>query len=402
MIRVANLSKSFKLYRSPADRLKEIITHRQYCTNFEALKGVSFEVNSGEVLGIVGANGAGKSTLLKLVTGILLPDNGTIHIDGKATGLLELGTGFNHDLTGLQNIFFNGTLIGMSAGEIRDALDEIIAFTELNGFITQPLRTYSSGMVMRLAFSIAIHARPKAFVIDEALSVGDAHFQQKCMNRIKEFKEQGGCIIFVSHDMNAIKVLCDKALLLDHGLVVELGDPDKVVNTYNFLLAKKSAQEEICHWETPEIGKAYGNSKIDISRVQLMNEQGVESEVLVSGERCTIAVHLNANEGVENVTIGILIRDRFGQDIFGTNTYHLRIPILLRRGEKCQVKYVLDELNLGPGKYTLTVAAHKEDTHLHDCYQWVDAAKSFEVVAGEDFIFIGLSRLKPYVRIDRA
>ena len=402
MIKVVNLSKSFKLYRSPADRLKEIITRRQYCTRFRALNDVSFEVDSGEVLGIIGANGAGKSTLLKLLTGIFLPDKGTIHIDGKAIGLLELGTGFNEELTGLQNIFFNGTLIGMSAGEIRDALDEIVAFTELNGFIAQPLRTYSSGMLMRLAFSIAIHSRPKAFVIDEALSVGDAHFQQKCMNRIKEFKKQGGSIVFVSHDMNAIKVLCHKALLLDHGLVVESGDPDRVVNTYNFLLAKKSAQEEVCHWESPEIGKPYGNSKIEISQVQLLNEKGVESEVLVAGEQCAIAVHLKANEGIDNVTIGFLLRDRFGQDIFGTNTHHLRMPILLRSGEQCRLKFIVDELNLGPGKYTLTVAAHKEDTHLDECYQWVDAVKSFEVVAGKDFIFIGLSRLKPYVRIEQA
>jgi lipopolysaccharide transport system ATP-binding protein len=402
MIRVVNLSKSFKLYRSPADRLKEIIARRQYCTRFRALNHVSFEVGSGGVLGIIGPNGAGKSTLLKLLTGILLPDNGSIHVDGKATGLLELGTGFNHDLTGLQNIFLNGTLIGMSTGEIRDALDEIITFAELNGFITQPLRTYSSGMLIRLAFSIAIHSRPKAFVVDEALSVGDAHFQQKCMNRIKQFKAQGGSIIFVSHDMNAIKVLCDKVLLLDHGLVVELGDPEKVVNTYNFLLAKKSAQEEVRHWETPEIGKPYGNSKVEISRVQMLNEKGVESEVFISGERCIVDVRLKANEGVDNVTIGFLIRDRFGQDIFGTNTHHLKMPILLQSGEQCRPEFIIDELNLGPGKYTLTVAAHKEDTHLHECYQWVDAVKSFEVVTNKDFFFVGLSRLKPYVRIQRA
>ena len=401
MIEVKGLYKTFKLYHSPAQRLKEIILRKEYHRKFHALKGVSFEVNAGETLGIIGQNGAGKSTLLKVLTGILLPDSGTIRVDGKITGLLELGTGFNSEFAGLQNIYLNGTLLGMSKGEINQKLDGIIEFAEIGDFISEPLKTYSSGMAMRLAFSVAIHADPKAFVVDEALSVGDAYFQQRCMKKIKEFRGAGGSIVFVSHDMNAVKVLCDKALRLDYGLTVEMGDPDAVVNAYNFLLAKKSAQEETCGWMPPEIGRPYGNSKIEIYRVEMINQMGVESEVFASGERCTIAIHLKANEGVDDVTIGILIRDRFGQDIFGTNTHHLRLPILLSKGEECRVKYDIDELNLGPGKYTLTAAAHKEDTHLHDCYQWIDAAKSFEVSSGKDFQFVGLSRLKPQVWIEQ-
>ena len=209
--------------------------HRKFC----ALKDLSFEVQEGESLGIVGQNGAGKSTLLKILTGVLFPDSGSIHVDGRITGLLELGTGFNSEFTGVQNIYLNGTLLGMSKEEINERFDAIIAFTELGDFIQEPIKTYSSGMIMRLAFSTAIHAEPKAFVVDEALSVGDTYFQQKCMRKIKEFKADGGSIIFVSHDMNAVKILCDKALLLDHGLKVEEGEPDKVINTYNFLLAKK-------------------------------------------------------------------------------------------------------------------------------------------------------------------
>ena len=401
MIEVKSLYKTFKLYHSPAERLKEIILRKQYHRKFHALQGVSFEVNAGETLGIIGQNGAGKSTLLKVLTGILLPDSGTIRVDGKITGLLELGTGFNSEFTGLQNIYLNGTLLGMSKGEINQKLDGIIEFAEIGDFISEPLKTYSSGMAMRLAFSVAIHADPKAFVVDEALSVGDAYFQQKCMKKIKEFRGAGGSIVFVSHDMNAVKVLCDKALLLDYGLAVEMGEPDTVVNAYNFLLAKKSAQEETCQWKPPGIGQPYGNSKIEISRVEMMNQRGVESEVFASGERCTIAIHLKAHEGVGDVTIGILIRDRFGQDIFGTNTHHLRMPILLSKGQECRVNYVIDELNIGHGKYTLTAAAHKEDTHLHDCYQWIDAVKSFEVAGSKDFQFVGLSRLKPHVRIEQ-
>ncbi|MCG7851683.1 MAG: ABC transporter ATP-binding protein, partial [Methanosarcinaceae archaeon] len=387
---------------SPADRLKEIVLHRVYHKRFEALRNICFQVKQGETLGIVGQNGAGKSTLLKILTGILLPDSGTIQLDGKITGLLELGTGFQHDFSGLQNIYFNGALLGMSKEEIEASLDDIIGFTELEQFIHEPLKTYSSGMAMRLAFSIAIHANPKAFVVDEALAVGDAYFQQKCMSKISEFKNSGGSIVFVSHDLNAVKVLCDRALLLDHGRVMEEGDPEKVINTYNFLLAKKTKGGEICLRNISEKGKDYGNLKVTVPHVKLYNAMGEESEVLVCGERITIEIGLRAHEAVDDITVGILLRDKFGQDIFGTNTYNLDTPISLGPGENCLVRYILHELNIGPGKYTLTVAAHRDATHLQECYQWTDMVRTFEVVGGHDFQFIGLSRLKTDVQVDAA
>ncbi len=227
MIRINNLCKVFRLYHAPKDRLKEIILRRRYSREFTALKGVSFEVEEGETLGIVGENGAGKSTLLKILTGVLHPSKGEVHVDGHITGLLELGTGFNPEFTGLKNIYFNGLLLGMNKEEVDQKRQRIIDFAELGDFIDDPIKTYSSGMMMRLAFSIAIHAEPKAFVVDEALSVGDAYFSHKCMKRMKEFRERGGSIVFVSHELNAVKVLCDRALLLSHGEVVERGDPEK-------------------------------------------------------------------------------------------------------------------------------------------------------------------------------
>ena len=401
MIKAENLSKTFKLYNSPADRLKEIVMRRTYCNSFRALSRITFEVKAGETLGIIGQNGAGKSTLLKLLTGILLPDTGHIEIDGKITGLLELGTGFNMEFSGLQNIYLNGTLLGMSKEEIRRKIELIIDFTELGEFVHRPLKTYSSGMVMRLAFSIAIHADPKAFVVDEALSVGDAYFQQKCMQRIKQFKEQGGSIVFVSHDMNAVKVLCDSALLLDHGVVVEYGIPDDIINIYNFLLAKKSKGEEIQiqKYNSGET-KAYGNFKVEITDVQLSNKTGINSDYFISGDPFAVSLALKSNENIDDLTVGILIRDRFGQDIFGTNTHHLNAPISLMKGEQCRVVYTIKELNLGSGKYTMTVAAHKSESHVQDCYQWIDIMKSFEVTSNNDFRFIGLSRLKPEVTVE--
>jgi len=400
MIKAENITKEFRLYHRPVDRLKEIIFRRPLHRSFYALKGISFSVEEGETLGIVGQNGAGKSTLLKILTGILLPDSGVVHVDGRITGLLELGTGFNYEFTGVQNVYLNGTLLGMTREEIDAKREAIVAFSELGDFIEEPIKTYSSGMVMRLAFSTAIHANPKAFVVDEALSVGDAYFQQKCMRKIREFKENGGSIVFVSHDMNAIKILCDKALLLDHGAAVESGDPEQVINTYNFLLAKKSKGEEIQIRDASEGGKSYGNLKVEIVDARMLNRYNEESEIFVSGEKCIVEIGLKANETIDDLTVGILIRDRFGQDIFGTNTYHLDVPIGLRAGEKCRVRYVIDEFNLGPGKYTLSPAAHRDETHVGECYQWVDLLKTFEVVTSGDFRFIGLSRLKPRLQVD--
>ncbi len=408
MIKVDNLHKTFKLYHSPADRLKEIVTGRRYCHEFSALKGVSFTVDSGETMGIVGQNGAGKSTLLKLLTGILLPDEGTVEIDGKITGLLELGTGFNAEFTGMQNIFLNGTFLGMGRQEISDRLEAIVEFTELGDFIDQPIKTYSSGMLMRLAFSVAIHADPKVFVVDEALAVGDAYFQQKCMNRIKQFKEQGGSIVFVSHDMNAVKVLCNKAMLLDHGSVVEAGEPDDVIKTYNFLLSKRTSGEEFRFLGNKPSDKGpaktlgYGDFRVEIAAMKLLDRYGHESEFFAAGDPCSIEVSLKANDDIDDLTVGILIRDRFGQDIFGTNTHHLKLPIELQNHQTCVVIYDIEELNLGPGKYTLTVAAHKSGAHTDGCYQWVDVITTFEVLGDADFYFTGLSRLKPNVHINIA
>ena len=399
MIKVEDLWKIFKLYRSPADRLKEIILRRSFHRTYKALRGVSFEVQDGEVLGIIGPNGAGKSTLLKILTGVLMPDQGFIHVSGRITGLLELGTGFNSEMTGLENIFLNGTLLGMSREEIENKLEDIINFSELGDFIYEPLKTYSSGMVMRLAFSVAIHAEPTCFVVDEALAVGDAYFQQKCMKRIKEFKEKGGSIIFVSHDMNAVKLLCDQAILLDQGYVLEQGAPEQVINLYNFLLAKKKKGEEleISHYSAEKCD--YGDYQARIVEVTLKNAQGEPLEALISGKPAVFEIVVEAQKTIPNLTLGILIRDRFGQDIFGTNTYHLNKNFSLSPGERKTIRYIFDEFNLGVGKYTLTVALHTDETHVHQCYHWVDRICKFEVLPSDNFYFIGLTRLTPRVEI---
>jgi len=398
MVKVENIKKRFKLYKKPADRLKEIIFRKSFHTVYEALKGVSFTVNNGEVLGIIGPNGAGKSTLLKILTGVILPDEGNVYVDGKITGLLELGTGFNFEMTGIENIYMNGTLLGMSKEELDRKKEQIIEFSELGEFIYEPLKTYSSGMVMRLAFSIAIHADPDCFVVDEALSVGDAHFQQKCMKKIKEFKERGGSIIFVSHDMNAVKLLCDKAILLHKGEVIDEGNPEKVVNSYNFLLAKLNDDEENLQFERRK-ESSYGTFEAKIEEVSIEGKES-RSNIISSGEEAVISVKVRSFKDLQNVTVGILIRDRFGQDIFGTNTYHLKKEVSFKADESYLINFELP-MNIGPGKYTITAAVHSGEVHSERCYHWVDNVCSFEVAGFEKELFTGLVYLPVKVSVER-
>ncbi len=398
MIAVDRISKTFKLYRKPSERLKEILLRKSFHKDFHAVSDVSFTVGEGQTLGIIGENGAGKSTLLKLLTGVLIPDTGQVHLTGKITGLLELGTGFNPEFSGIDNIIHNATYLGLSRREIDGRLDQIVDFTELGEFIHEPIKTYSSGMVMRLAFSTAIHADPRAFVVDEALSVGDAYFQQKCMKKIREFKDTGGAIVFVSHDMNAVKVLCDTAILLDRGRIAEAGEPEAIINAYNFFIAKRSGGEEI-HLSDTDTANGYGNHKATIEGVCLVDEHGRKAEILTSGRSARIRVRIQGRSEIENLTLGIVIRDRFGQDMFGTNSCYLETPISIGPGDALTADYRFEEFNLGPGKYTVTVALHTGLSHVDQCIHWLDKGAVFEVVAGSGPYFSGLVRLVPHLDV---
>jgi len=400
MITVERISKRFKIYPSPSSRLKEIVFRRSCHKIYTSLDDVSFTVEDGETLGIIGPNGSGKTTLLKLLSGILIPDTGSISITGKVTGLLELGTGFHPEMTGRENIYMNGLLLGMEKDEIKEKEERIIQFTEIEYFIDNPLKTFSSGMVMRLAFAIAYHAEPSCFFVDEALSVGDAHFQQKCMKAIERFKEQGGSILFVSHDMNAIKMLSDKVILLSHGRVIEEGDPEKVVNSYNFLLTQEHDEEFIRKGISTVNGSGartdYGTKLVRITDVSVT---GAESRgpVLMSGEYAEICVSFLSEISQDELTVGILIRDRFGQDIFGTNTFHAQVPVSCEKNKKYVCRFSV-KMDLGPGKYTVTAALHTGEAHIASCFNWKDRAADFEVAGVKGVFFTGVSRLEPKIQ----
>jgi len=391
MIQIDSICKVFNIYRSPVDRIKELFSSKSYHTRYQALDQISFSLGQGETLGILGQNGAGKSTMLKVLTGILIPDSGSINIEGRITGLLELGTGFNHELTGRENIKLNATLLGLSPAEIAAKMDSIMDFTELGDFINEPMKTYSSGMIMRLAFSVAIHADPACFVVDEALSVGDAYFQQKCTRKIKEFKEQGGSIIFVSHDMAAVQMLCDTAILLTKGKVTARGKTSDVIHAYNFELTQ--TQAAVNKVQRGEGEKTFGSYEVEIKDVQITGLESKSSK-LMSGETARIDLVIASEIDYPELTLGIQIKDRWGQIIYGTNSFHLDQQISVAAGQTYDL--VMDiPMNLGTGKYTLTCALHSGHAHGEECFHWLDDVIEFEVIGTNGAYFEGVVRLEP-------
>ena len=369
IISVQSISKTFRVYRRPQDRLHERLTGRTLHHEHRALSDISVQLNRGDALAIIGANGAGKSTLLKLITGVLLPDTGTVTTVGRIAGLLELGTGFDGNLTGRQNIWGNAGLLGLSHAEIEAALDDIIQFSELGKFMDSPVRTYSSGMVMRLGFSIAIHTRPACFVIDEALSVGDARFQQKCLLKIQEFRASGGSLLFVSHDLNAVKILCDRAIVLDQGRVSFDGPPQEACVVYQKQLMQISPENAS--------SERYGQGAIRIAAATLESADGLTKR-FISGELVRLCVQLDADLDTSTLTLGFMLRDRLGQDLFGTNTQLHDFPLPLKEGRSTEIVFEFS-LNLGPGQYTLTLGLHDRHNFTQDVQDWWNDSLTFEV-----------------------
>jgi ABC-type polysaccharide/polyol phosphate transport system ATPase subunit len=410
MTKVEGISKRFKLYRSPADRLKEIFFRKQYHTDFVALDNISFEIGAGQTLGIIGQNGAGKSTLLKILSGIMIPDTGTIQVDGKVTGLLELGTGFNAEMTGIENIYMNGTLIGMTRDEIGRKKQTIIDFSELGEFIHEPIKTYSSGMTMRLAFAIAIHADPKCFLVDEALAVGDAYFQQKCMRKIQEFRDNGGSIVFVSHDMNAIKTLCNSAIMLDQGKISIYSEPKDVVDFYESLVLQRMHNgKRDMNVLTSNIAKeknlpTNNTNEVELISFKLCDKNGNEIISIKSGDNIKIIYELRTNRDLIDPHYGCNIRNNFGLSIFQTNTYCMGVrtkPFL--KGQKIKITYEM-ELPLAPGSYAVTFGVANKGYGTGSFEEYIlryHDIRTFEVLAKDNsYIFSGIFNPNPIVTIE--
>lgn len=404
MIEIHQLSKVYKVYNPRSLRIKEWLTLGKVKKHeeFWALKNISLNIQPGRVFGIVGMNGAGKSTLLKILTGTSTQTSGSFKMNGTVSALLELGAGFHPEMTGEENVVTNGRIIGLSRDELMDKMEEIKEFSELGDFFFKPVRTYSSGMYVRLAFSLASATRPKILIIDEALSVGDAYFQQKCLRRIQEFKESGVTILFVSHDAGAVKLLCDEVGLLDEGQLISTGDPQEMMELYNAMLSKvgEGGKEYIINRARTTEPMRSGNLKAQIKKI-ILKASGKGVTAIETGSPVDLEIHVQFNEAIANPTVGIMIRDRLGYDIFGTNTFEV-LESTGSHGKNSQTIFRFSfPLNIGPGDYTVTAAVHSSRTHLEECYEWADRLLTFKVLPKSDYHFLGVSLIKPDIRVEQ-
>lgn len=413
-IRINNLSKCYHLYDAPRDRLKQFVaprlqrlagqTPKQYFREFWALKDVSFEVKKGETVGIIGRNGSGKSTLLQLICGTLTPTSGSMKVNGRVAALLELGSGFNTEFTGRENVYMNATVLGLSNEEIDARFNEIVAFADIGDFIEQPVKTYSSGMMLRLAFAVIAHVDADILVIDEALSVGDAVFTQKCMRFLRKFMEKG-TILFVSHDTGSVVNLCQRAVWLNKGVITQSGLAKEVVEAYTqFTLqeiygdkvrltsvdVQKSKQTEnqsaqvtdvtidkgtaVTYFAQLDKSAGWASGKAKILSVRLLNKDGQDMPMLHGGELVNLEIIAIANESIYSPILGWFVKDRLGQSLFGEHTYtYVKPPLLVNAGKKIKAVFQFRIPLLPDGQYSITASIAEGDPfentqhhYLHD------------------------------------
>ena len=399
-VTVSGLGKAYKQYPTRWARLAEwVFGGRRHQLKW-VLQDVSFTVRPGHALGIIGINGAGKSTLLKMITGTTLPTAGSVQITGRVAALLELGMGFHPDFTGRQNVVMAGQLLGIP--DIQPLMPEIEAFAEIGDYIDQPLRVYSSGMQMRLAFSVATAVRPDVLIVDEALSVGDAYFQHKSFDRIRAYRDQGTTLLLVSHDKAAIQSICDEAVLLNGGRLAMRGEPEAVMDYYNALIAERE-NSTVRQLTTDEgrIQTVSGTGEATVSRLRLLNARGEPIEVAAVGEPVTLEVTVQVREDIERMILGFMIKDRLGQPVFGTNTHYLDQPQeQVRAGEviTCRFHFRAD---LGHGSYSVATAICDSETHLTRNYEWRDLALVFQVINLSVPVFVGNVYLPTTVQFER-
>jgi lipopolysaccharide transport system ATP-binding protein len=421
-IRVQNLSKCYQIYDTPRDRLKQFVaprmqrlaghTPRQYFREFWALKDVSFEIKKGETVGIIGRNGSGKSTLLQMICGTLNPTSGSIQTNGRIAALLELGSGFNPEFTGRENVYMNAAVLGLSNEEIDTRFDDIVAFADIGGFIEQPVKTYSSGMMVRLAFAVIAHVDADILVVDEALAVGDAFFTQKCMRFLRAFMKTG-TVLFVSHDTSSVKNLCNNAIWLEKGKVLQEGGPKDVCELYlqafyeaqqgkssttklkaiknqdttrplkdqrlEFINASNLRNDLQIFKFDPE-AVSFGKGGAQIASTEFLDKEGSPLAWVVGGEQVTLRVHAIAHEPLGAPIIGFTIKDRLGQALFGDNTYlsYRDEPLFCEAGNEIQAEFTFLMPILPAGNYSVNVAIANGTQEQHVQHHWIHDAVLFK------------------------
>lgn len=403
-ITVTGLGKAYKIYPGRWSRLAEWLMPSSGPRHdlHWVLREINFRVEPGEAVGIIGVNGAGKSTLLKLVTGTAQPTAGSVEVTGRVAAMLELGMGFHPDFTGRQNVLMAGQLLGFGVEEILALMPEIEAFAEIGDYIEQPVRVYSSGMQVRLAFSVATAKRPDLLIVDEALSVGDAYFSAKSIERIREYRKAGTTLLIVSHDKQAIQSLCDRAILLDGGTLAMEGDPESVTDFYNALLADRQNQRiEQQVRDDGRVATISGTGEARVIDIKLLNHLGEQIEVVHVGARVVLQVKVTVLVPIPRLVVGYMIKDRLGQVMFGTNTHLLEMPVQdVHADEQIEYRFAFPML-LGPGHYSVATALVSSDTHLSNNYEWRDLALLFSVVNQTCTHFAGCVWMDPEIEIAR-
>ena len=411
-ISVQGVSKIYKLYDKPIDRLKEAVslTHKSYHRDFFALSDISFDVKKGETVGIIGTNGSGKSTILKIITGVLSPTTGTAEVSGNISALLELGAGFNSEYTGLENIYMNGTMMGFSREEMQRRMDDILRFADIGDFVNQPVKTYSSGMFVRLAFALAINVDPEILIVDEALSVGDVFFQAKCYRRMEEMMKNGTTILMVSHDMGSIIKYCDKVVLLNRGHFVAQGEAGKMVDLYKKILANQTDElaEALIEQKKEALGlpvgevhpdksmkermnlnpevQEYGDGRASFEDFGTLDARGNVTNLLLKGEMFTIRERIRFHAPIENPIFTYTLRDKKGTDITGTNTLFEGTEIKpVKDGDVYTVSF-RQKMNLQGGEYLLSMSCTGYENGEHVVYHRLYNVLSLTVISNKNTV----------------
>jgi lipopolysaccharide transport system ATP-binding protein len=401
-IRVENLGKAYKQYPTRWSRLLEWIL--PFAKSRHQLKwilqDINFQVVPGEAVGIIGINGAGKSTLLKLITGTTQPTTGSVKMEGRVAALLELGMGFHPDFTGRQNAFMAGQLLGLTSEDIGRLMPGIEGFADIGDYIDQPVRVYSSGMQMRLAFSVATVVRPDILIVDEALSVGDSHFQHKSFDRIRQYREQGTTLLIVSHDKQAIQSICDRAILLSAGRIAMQGEPEAVMDYYNAMLAERGKQT--VNQEQRADGRIQtisGTGEATIKEIGLYNHEGNKIEVVTVGEAVELKVYVKAHKDIPKLVLGYMIKDRLGQPIFGTTSEQHNIHLSNVKSGSELVFIINFAMNIGEGTYSIATALASGSKHVEGNQEWRDLALIFNVINTSKKEFIGAAWIEPEISV---
>ncbi|MCC8060671.1 MAG: ABC transporter ATP-binding protein [Clostridiales bacterium] len=427
-IRVEDVSKIYKLYEKPIDRLKESLspTHRNYHRDFFALEHISFRVAKGETVGIIGTNGSGKSTILKIITGVLTPTSGQVQVEGVISALLELGAGFNQDYTGIENIYMNGTMMGFSRKEMDAKLPDILDFADIGDFVYQPVKTYSSGMFVRLAFALAINVEPEILIVDEALSVGDVFFQSKCYRRMEEIRESGTTILMVTHDMGSVIKYCDRVVLLNKGHFIAEGEPGRMVDLYKKILANQmdDLEEELLEMNDFSGGitdgktglgdpgglmkdhltinpnrTEYGNGKAEIYDLGLYDGRGNLTNLLLKGEYFEIHEKIRFFEPIQAPIFTYTIKDKKGMDLSGTNTMFEGVDIRpVDRGDEYEVVF-RQKMTLQGGEYLLSMSCTGFEQGEHTVYHRLYDVANITVISNKNTV--GVYDMESEVKVTR-